>query len=248
MNLAPILDPQAAAIVIGGTLLASALRCGVRAAWGALRAAAGLFTKRFNREAVRADLAMQIQAIEQDGILRAELHISGDAAFDAASSALIRQRSLEAFHEEHERFRIRREQETERAVTLLHSIGELAPVLGLVGTLLALGSLSAGGMVIADYGRAIGTAVTTTLYGLILANFVAHPLCSRVQRRADAEEAERVELLQWMADNVRGLMPLHEPTQPDHFRHLEQRIAEWDEAPSPAPSVDLRGADVRGAA
>lgn len=207
MNLALILDLEAAAVVIGGTVLASILRCGWRAAWAALRAVMGLFTRRFNKEALRADLALQIQDIAQDGLLRAQPHTSGDAAFDAASTALIRHRSVQALYEEHRQFRLRRQQETEKAVGALNSIGELAPVLGLVGTLLALGSLSVGGMEIADYGKAIGTSVTTTLYGLLLANFVAYPLCSRVQRRADAEEVDRAELLQWLADNLRSALP-----------------------------------------
>ena len=200
-----LLDPLSAAIVLGGTLAATLLRCGWRDARRALHALAQLPTRPFDSVRVRAELAAQVREIGRDGILRAEPHRFGDGAFDELSDALIRNRSIAALHDEHARHRGLRQQAAETAARVLGEAAELAPVLGLAGTLVALGGFSAGGD--ADYARSIGTAVITTLYGLVLANFVFGPLAGAVARRARAEERERQELLDWLAGAVERSVP-----------------------------------------
>jgi len=46
-----------------------------------------------------------------------------------------------------------------------------------------------------------------TLYGLVLANLVLAPLACIVNRRAAAEETERQKVLDWLADQVAGIVP-----------------------------------------
>ncbi|WP_374408922.1 MotA/TolQ/ExbB proton channel family protein [Pelagerythrobacter sp.] len=202
-----LLDPVAAAIVFGGTLTATLLRCGWRDVRAALTALVALPTRPFDSGRVRSELAAQVREIDRDGILRAEPHRFGDGAFDDLSDALIRHRSIAALHDEHARQRSRRQRGAEIAANVLGEAADLAPVLGLAGTLVALGGFSAGGD--ADYARSIGTAVVTTLYGLVFANFVFGPLAGAVARRARAEERERQELLDWLADAVERSIPRH---------------------------------------
>jgi chemotaxis protein MotA len=45
-------------------------------------------------------------------------------------------------------------------------------------------------------------AVLATLYGLILANLLLAPLACIVNRRAEAEEAQRQQVLDWLAEQV----------------------------------------------
>jgi chemotaxis protein MotA len=179
------LDPVSALLVLGGTLLAALLRCG----WGdtreTLKAVAQLAHRPFASDQVRAELALQIQEIGEDGLVRARPHHFGDREFDAVADALIHSRSLTALHEEHDRHRAARLARANTAVAVLGQAADLAPVLGLAGTLLSLGGLTAlasGG----DTAGAIGMAVTTTLYGLVLANFVFAPLAAAVGRRSRA--------------------------------------------------------------
>lgn len=207
MDLTIILDPLSALIVVGGTLLAVLLRCGWAGTRAMAVAVAQLAGRKFDSEKMRADLAAQIREIDAEGLLRAEPHRFGDGEFDDLADALIHRRSIQALYDEHERHRQRRQAHTGAAVAALNSMAELAPVLGLVGTLLSLSTLSVGGVSNADYAQAIGTAVITTLYGLLLANFVASPLSAMVQRRAEAEEAERQRLLDWLAENVSRATP-----------------------------------------
>lgn len=200
-----LLDPLAAAIVLGGTLAATLLRCGWRDTRAALHALAQLPTKPFDSVRVRSELAAQVREIGKDGILRAEPHRFGDGAFDDLSDALIHRRSVTALHDEHARHRSRRQAAAETAARVLVEAAELAPVLGLAGTLVALGGFAPGGD--GDYARSISTAVITTFYGLVLANFVFGPLAGAVTRRARAEERERQEMLDWLAAAVERSVP-----------------------------------------
>ena len=143
MNVLQLLDPVSLAIVFGGTLAATLLRCGWRDTRAALAALAQLPRRPFDVARVRAELAAQVREIEQDGILRAEPHSFGDGEFDDLSDALVRHRSIRALHDEHARHSARRRQVSETATRVLGEAAELAPVLGLVGTLVALGGFSA---------------------------------------------------------------------------------------------------------
>ena len=205
-----LFDPLSAGIVLGGTVVAVLLRCGWRDSRCALTAVAHLFTKPFDSVRVRAELALQIQEIDEDGLVRAKPHRFGDGEFDELSENLVRHRSIQILYDEHERHRWRRAVLAGTAGRVLAEAAELAPILGLAGTLLALGGLSAA--TDGDYARSIGTAVTTTLYGLIAANFLFAPLSAAVERRAQSEEKARQALLDWLAEAIeRSCAPQQAP-------------------------------------
>jgi chemotaxis protein MotA len=200
-----VFDPLSAAIVLGGTAAATLLRCGWRDSRAAVQATAHLLMPPFRSERVRAELAVHIQEIGEDGLLRAEPHHFGDGEFDDLSEALVRHRSITALYEEHERHRARRISLAGAADRALSEAAELAPVLGLVGTLVALGLFSAAADDDGASAQAIGTAITATLYGLIAANFLFAPLAGLIERRARAEERSRQSLLEWLASAIEGV-------------------------------------------
>ena len=102
-------DAPTAAIVVGGTLLATFLRCGPGECAAALRALFGGWgTPGFDADGVRAQLAVQMREIERDGLLRARQRGIDDDEFDEAIAALFSQRSLEAAIAVHETHRARR--------------------------------------------------------------------------------------------------------------------------------------------
>lgn len=199
MNAISLFDPMALAIVLLGTALATVLRCG----WGdtrlALQALGHLFAARFDPVRARAELAVQVQEIEEDGLLRAEPRHFGDGEFDEMTDALIRARSIQALHESHEDHRARRIEASRRAVVVLVSAAELSPVFGLVGTLVSLGRLTSTVESTGDFAGAIGMAVATTLYGLIAANFLFAPLAAMISRRSEAEDRAREGLIAWLS-------------------------------------------------
>lgn len=206
MNSAQLLDPTSAAIVVGGTLLATFLRCGigdVRAAFGAL---SRLTRSKFDARRAKAELAIQVREIQQDGLVRAAPHHFGDSEFDEATDAIIETRRLDALHAAHARHRARRAEVNERAVNAWSQAAELAPVFGLAGTLVSLSQLRVDGAM-PDLTGAIGMAVLTTLYGLLLGNLVFAPIARMVERAAVAEERERQQIVDWLAEELIDAMP-----------------------------------------
>jgi chemotaxis protein MotA len=197
-----LVDGPSAAIVLGGTLIATVLRSGPADCGMALAKLAQLGRSHFDAAKVRAELAVQVQAIRRDGIFRTHPHQVGDAEFDEASDALIGSRSVAALLERHEAHKQRRLNDSARAAHTLAQAAELAPVFGLAGTLVSLSQLPTGNLAQGAFTGTIGMAVITTLYGLLAANLVLAPLARMVERAAHAEEAERQAVIDWLAAQV----------------------------------------------
>ena len=207
MNPAALFDPLSAAIVVGGTLLATVLRCGPADCRVALAALGQIGARHFDAEGTKAELAVQVQEIQQDGLLRAHPHHFGDREFDEATDALIGRRSVAALLAAHETHKARRGVVSTRAAATWAQAAELAPVFGLAGTLISLSQLPSGGGGGGSYAGAIGMAVQTTLYGLLLANLLLAPLSRVIDRSAAKEERARQRIVDWLAGQVAPAMP-----------------------------------------
>lgn len=199
MNVASLLDPGAAAIVVGGTLLATVLRCGLGDCRQALSAIAGLGAKRFDADEAKAGLAVQVREIQRDGLLRSQPHQFRDRELGEATDRMINSRSVAAMIETHEAYKARRVHADSRAVRTLAQASELAPVFGLAATLISLTQLPANGIDKQAYMGAISMAVAATLYGLLLANLILAPLARAVERAASDEERARQAIVDWLA-------------------------------------------------
>ncbi|MCB2072917.1 MAG: MotA/TolQ/ExbB proton channel family protein [Novosphingobium sp.] len=213
MNVFSLVDPVAAAIVIGGTLVATVLRSGFADCGQALAALAAIGKPRFDAQGVRAELAIQVREIHRDGVFRASPHHMGDSEFDEATDALLAKRSVPALLDAHEAHKRRRIEANERAVQTLVQAAELAPVFGLVGTLYSLSQLAAVGIGKDAFAGAISTAVLTTLYGLLFANLLLAPLARMVERAAAREEKERQKIVDWLARQVAQDLPHRKPVE-----------------------------------
>ncbi len=211
MNAVNLLDVPSAAIVVGGTLFATLLRCGFADCRIALAAIGRIGRRGFDARLVQAELAVQVQEIHRDGLLRAHPHQMGDREFDEATEALIGRRSVSALLAAHENHRKRRQEAGSRAVGALSQAAELAPVFGLAGTLLSLTQLSAEGIARGSYTGAISMAVLTTLYGVLFANLLLAPLARAVERAVEAEERERRRVVEWLAEQVAPDIPRRKP-------------------------------------
>ncbi|MCT2398150.1 MotA/TolQ/ExbB proton channel family protein [Novosphingobium mangrovi (ex Huang et al. 2023)] len=202
-----LFDATSALIVVGGTCLATLLRCGLGDTRAALGALMGLGRSNFDAGRVRAQLAVQVRGMQKDGVLRTEPLSFGDAEFTEATDALIGSRSVSALHRAHAVHKRKRNQYSQRAVQTLNQAADLSPVFGLAGTLVSLSQLPAGEGPGGNFTAAISMAVLTTLYGLLLGNLVFAPLARAVARRASDEEQERQDVLDWLEKQVAEALP-----------------------------------------
>ncbi|MBF9151981.1 MotA/TolQ/ExbB proton channel family protein [Novosphingobium jiangmenense] len=208
MPSAPLIDGLSLAIVLGGTALATVLRSGRRELQLTAQALFGLFTRRFSAVQAKADLASQVSAIRRDGLLRASPRAIGDREFDDVTDVLIRSRSLDALIERHHDHRRARLATANAAVRTLAQAAELGPVFGMVGTLVSLSRLPATGLEQGALSGAISMAVMTTLYGLLIANLVLAPLARAVERRAQDEERQRQDVIDWLSGQIEPALPV----------------------------------------
>ena len=208
MSTLTLFDPASAALVLGGTALATLARAGLRNAGVTAREFVSLLKPRFDFAVARASLASEVETIRHDGVLRARLVPVADSELADATAALTRHRSVAALVDQHVQHRARREARRQRALTTLEQAAELGPVFGLVGTLVGLGQLPSGGLdsegaVMA----AVSTAILTTLYGLLVAHLLILPLAGMIERRGRAEEDVRERLIEWLAQQVAPACP-----------------------------------------
>lgn len=197
MDFAALIDLESAAIVVGGTVLATILRTGAGECRAVFDALCGLAVRSFDEDALRSDLARMLQEVRVDGLVRTEPYHFRDGATQMAARAMVEARSVSRFHKEMARHRAKRKANTRKAHATIAMAAEIAPAFGLAGTLLALAQLPdhpGQGM-----NAALAAAVLTTLYGVLLAHLILTPLAAAVRRAGDAEERARDELMLWTA-------------------------------------------------
>jgi chemotaxis protein MotA len=109
-------------------------------------------------------------------------------------------------------------EERERLVSpveLLRAMAGYAPTLGMLGTLLGLLQMlfGVGAGDAASMGTAMGFAMMTTVFGLIISNLLLKPLASKVEQR------NRHLLTQSIVD-VQAVMLLHDRQHPEYIRDV----------------------------
>ena len=209
-NLMPsphLLDLASAAIVVGGTVLATALRSGIEDCRKTMAALAALPRRSFDAASVRAIIAQMAARVRADGLLRVQFRPLGDRGFDEALAVLVQTRSIAAMAKQQAAGQAARLSAAAAAARTLAQAAELGPVFGLAGTLISLSQLPADGLARGMFMGAISMAVLSTLYGLLLANIVFAPLARAVERRAETEEEARQALFDWMVSQLEPEFP-----------------------------------------
>lgn len=96
-----------------------------------------------------------------------------------------------------------------RLAELLRRGAEIAPALGLIGTLIGLVKLMGSLNDPSKIGPAMAIALLTTLYGALLAHVLLLPLAARAEAQADAEQSTLLLIASGVAALGRGEHPLH---------------------------------------
>ena len=119
--------------------------------------------------------------------------------------------------------------EGEAARQVLSTLAKLCPAFGLMGTLMGLVLLLRGltDADVASMGSALGLAVQTTLYGVILSNVVVVPLATKLQTHL----AQRALVLQMI---VEGTVLLHRDEHPLRIERALRAYVSSDVAPTDA--------------
>jgi chemotaxis protein MotA len=196
-------DPLAFSMVFGGTLLAtfaSATRTDLKRALAALGPLLRLRPEADGRAAAQAVLRIR-QLSEYKGIVSADRVKTPVEFVHRAACRLARAEGSAAFEawarEEIEDRRARHSS----AISLWRHAAEIAPAMGMIGTVIGLVAMFARMNDPAAMGPAMAVAMLTTLYGLILAFAIAGPIAARLERLSEAE-------CRWQARTIERLLAL----------------------------------------
>ncbi len=95
----------------------------------------------------------------------------------------------------------------ERGQAIFKSIGDMAPAMGMIGTLIGLVQMLAAMDDPKAIGPAMAVALLTTLYGAVIANAFALPLADKLALRSQDERLNKVLILETISAIQEGLNP-----------------------------------------
>lgn len=192
--IAPYLDPAAAAIVAGGTLAALILRTQARDLARAVAALRVLPRGRFRADPLIDQIGALGRIAQRHGVLALDRSVIADPDVAAAVAAIVDGAEGDAVADLLEGQRMARTERHLAAIDVWAAAAELAPAMGMIGTLIGLVRMFLKMNDPAAIGGAMAIALLATLYGAVLASLIALPVAARLRRAAREEAFERLRL------------------------------------------------------
>lgn len=195
MNPGTFLDPLALAIVGGGTIAATMLRTPFPDLARAAAALATLPRRHFNADPLLEQVAAQDRIARRHGAMTLDRSVIADPDVAAAIAGIadgFAAEQVAATLDHRRRARIERQV---AAADCWAGAAEVAPAMGMVGTLVGLVVMFTRMSDPAAIGGAMAVALLATLYGALLANLVLMPVATRLRAAARSEAFERARLV-----------------------------------------------------
>ena len=188
-SLITFLNLPGLAIVLGGTFAVTLIKFRLSSVLSAFRLASrAAFIDRVERpdELIREVRALA-QVVRKEGILGLENHTTANAFLQKAINLCVDGHTPELVEESlHHEI----QQSSERhaaAERVFRGIGESAPAIGMLGTLVGLVQMLNTLDDPSSIGPAMAIALLTTLYGAFIAQLIALPLADKLQLKAEDE-------------------------------------------------------------
>lgn len=200
MNFAPFLDPTALAIVLGGTVVAVLLRTPLADLGCALAPIRTLARRRFDVEPLLAQVAAFGRIAQRHGVIALDRSVIADPDLAAAVAAIVDGASSEHVVALLDQRRLARFERHRAAAEMWTGMADIAPAMGMIGTLIGLVQMFTAMRDPKTIGAAMAVALLTTLYGAIVACLIATPVAARLKRHARHEAQERARLVAPLAE------------------------------------------------
>ncbi len=120
------------------------------------------------------------------------------------------------------------EERQKRAASILRRASEVAPAMGLIGTLVGLVQMLANLENPDTIGPAMAVALLTTFYGAILGTVVMSPLAAKIEKNADDEVAAKTMVLKTALSIIRQENPRNLEMMINALLQPSQRINYFD--------------------
>jgi chemotaxis protein MotA len=213
------------AIVLGGTFAVTLVKFRMTSVMNAFRLAmSAAFTERV---VTPAGLIREVGAlalvVRKEGILGLENHQTDNDFLQKAINLCVDGHPPELVEEALAQEAQQTAERYEVAERVFRGIGESAPAIGMLGTLVGLVQMLNTLDDPSSIGPAMAIALLTTLYGAFIAQLIALPLADKLQLKAEDEARNQVLIITSMKNIMRGENPRVMTELLSSFVHPDQR-------------------------
>lgn len=196
-------------IVVGGTLFVVAMKFNIKTMPGAISIALKAFLHKpepidelINKsmelaEAARkggGPLGMQNVTVENPFFKKAVDMVVDGFDQEVIEDILVKEKNLTATRHDD-------------SIKIFKQIGDVAPAMGMIGTLVGLVQMLANMSDPSAIGPAMAVALLTTLYGAVIANVVAFPIADKLTLRSEEEKVSQALIIDAVLGIQKGLHP-----------------------------------------
>jgi chemotaxis protein MotA len=208
MNFAPFLDPIALAIVLGGTAVAVVLRTPLGDLGRGIAALRTLGRGRFHAEPLLVQIGALTRITRRHGVIALDRAVISDPDIAAAIAEIVDGAAPDRITLLLDQRRLARVERHRAAAEMWSGAADIAPAMGMIGTLIGLVQMFTAMRDPATIGAAMAVALLTTLYGAIIACLITTPIAARLKRHARHEAQERARLVVPLAE-LANVQPRH---------------------------------------
>lgn len=227
-------------IVIGGTVMASLIKFPLGSFLGAFKVAMKAFLHKTDAPEVLIGEALELAAAaRKSGLLALEnmeirnefLEKGIQLCVDGHDPEFVKKMLGKDINQAIERHEI--------GQNIFKAIGDVAPAMGMIGTLIGLVQMLSSMDDPKSIGPAMAVALLTTLYGAVIANAFALPISDKLAFRSAEERCNKSLILETIGGIQEGLNPrvleaLLKTYLPEHKREPAEEPGEPAAAPQPA--------------
>ena len=207
-DVALFMNPPSMIIVVGGTVAATLMQFPLSHFLNAFKVATRAFRSRAETPGALIEEALELsQLARKSGLLALEnVEIRNDflrrgimLAIDGHPPEFIRRTLAQDINLGIERHA--------RGQAIFRAMGEVAPAMGMIGTLIGLVQMLSSMDDPKAIGPAMAIALLTTLYGAIIANAFAIPIANKLEHRSNEERLNKSLILETINGIQEGLNP-----------------------------------------
>lgn len=196
-SLLDFIDLPSLAVTMGGTIAATLVTFPLRRVLGAFKVLRKAFTDREPDPGALTGLLIQYAVdARREGVLvlEEEADNAPDPFMRKGLGLVVDGTAPDAIREILELDLANMEERHKRGAALFETMAQYAPAFGMAGTVIGLVQMLQSVADPGALGADLASALLTTLYGILLANFVLLPIAGKLKARS-AEESRRKELL-----------------------------------------------------
>lgn len=188
--MAAFIDTPSLLIVVGGSIMVVMFRSSLGEFLGAIAVMGKTFKNKIDEPGKLIEQIVELATIaRKDGMIALEGQEIDNPFMSKAVSMLVDGTDPVIIKSSLDRELISTKQRHARGAKIFSAWGEIAPAMGMIGTLIGLVQMLGNMGDPKSIGPAMAVALLTTMYGAILANVICLPIAMKLENQADLEAA-----------------------------------------------------------